>query len=132
MVTREQIARWVEAYRIAWETRDPNAAAALFTENGSYRNNIFEEPHRGRDGVAAYWAGVTAAQSEPAVQMGEPFVDGDRVAVEFWTTMLDAGDELTLPGCLLLKFDDDGLCRDLREYWMTASEIRQPFPGWGA
>jgi uncharacterized protein (TIGR02246 family) len=131
MVTREQIADWVEDYRQAWETKDPDAAAALFTENGSYRDNIFEEPHLGREGVAGYWAEVTAAQSDPTVRMGVPFIDGDRVAVEFWTTMLVVGEELTLPGCLLLRFDDEGLCSDLREYWMTAPEIIEPFHGWG-
>lgn len=122
---------WVEAYRVAWETKDSEAAAALFTEDAGYRDNIFEEPHRGRTGVEAYWSGVTAAQSNVTVRMGTPFVDGSRVAVEFWTTMLAGGEPLTLPGCLLLHFDDDGLCTDLREYWVTLPEIRQPPPGWG-
>ena len=49
--------------------------------------------------------------------MGRPFVDGDRVTVEFWTNMRVDGDEFTLPGCLLLDFDPDGRCRRLREYW---------------
>ena len=39
--------------------------------------------------------------------MGHPFVDGSRVAVEFWTNMKVDGDEVTLPGCLLLEFADD-------------------------
>lgn len=131
MATTDQIEQWVEGYRRAWEDRDSDAAAALFATGASYRDNIFEEPHHGRDGVRAYWAGVTAAQSEPRVRMGIPYVDGDRVAVEFWTTMLVAGGELTLPGCLLLRFDDDGLCVDLREYWHTLPERREPFDGWG-
>jgi ketosteroid isomerase-like protein len=132
VATRDQIEQWVEGYRRAWEERDGDAAAALFSADASYRDDIFAEPHRGREGVHAYWTGVTAAQSEPRVRMGNPFVDGDdRVAVEFWTTMLVGGDELTLPGCLLLRFDDEGLCTDLREYWHTLPEIREPFPGWG-
>jgi hypothetical protein len=45
--------------------------------------------------------------------------------------MLAGGSELTLSGCLLLRFDDDGLCTDLREYWQTLPEIRRPPPGWG-
>jgi hypothetical protein len=63
--------------------------------------------------------------------MGSPLIEGSRVVVEFWTTMLAGGSELTLPGCLLLRFDDDGLCSDLREYWQTLPEIRRPPPGWG-
>ena len=71
------------------------------------------------------------SQSQVSVRMGRPFVDGNRVAAEFWTTMLADGSELTLPGCLLLRFDDDGLCSDLREYWQTLPERRDPPPGWG-
>jgi Rrf2 family protein len=45
-----------------------------------------------------------------------PFVEGSRVAVEFWTTMRVDGDPVTLPGCLMLDFDDEWACRRLREY----------------
>ena len=111
------VEEWVAAYGHAWETRDPAAAAALFSANSSYRSNIFEEPHVGREGVAEYWSSVTEAQSDVRVQMGRPFNDGRRVAVEFWTRMNVAGAPVTLPGCLLLELDGDGLCRSLREYW---------------
>jgi hypothetical protein len=64
--------------------------------------------------------------------MGRPFVDGDRVAVEWWTTMIDEGEEVTLPGCLLLHFGPDGRCVDLREYWNLEPGLHEPFPGWGS
>jgi ketosteroid isomerase-like protein len=129
--TASQTAEWVEGYRRAWETADSKAAAALFHENALYRSDIFEEPHAGRSGIEDYWTNVTAAQSDITVRMGSPVVEGRRVVVEFWTTMLVAGDELTLPGCLLLQFNDDGLCTDLREYWHTLGALREPPPGWG-
>ncbi len=131
MATTAEVEAWAEAYRQAWEAADSKAAAELFTEDASYRDNIFEEPHRGRDGIERYWTNVTAAQSEATVRMGAPFVDGRRAVIEFWTTMLVDGDELTLPGALLLRFDDDGLCEDLREYWVTLPELRRPPEGWG-
>jgi SnoaL-like domain len=131
MPTRSEIEDWIEAYRVSWETADAPAASALFTENAHYRSNIFEEPHAGRDGIEAYWKGVTEAQSDVTVRMGSPFVDGSRVVVEFWTTMLVAGEPLTLPGSLLLHFNDEGLCTDLREYWVTLPELREPPEGWG-
>lgn len=63
--------------------------------------------------------------------MGSPFVDGDRVAVEWWATMISEGEALTLPGCLLLRFAPDGRCSDLREYWNLEAGRREPFSGWG-
>ncbi len=122
---------WIEGYRQAWESRDPEAAAGLFTSDATYRSNIFEEPHRGREGVREYWSAVTASQSDVTVRMGRPFADGLRVAVEFWTTMAVDGDPVTLPGCLLLDFTEDGLCRRLREYWHFTSGEHSPPPEWG-
>ncbi len=57
------------------EEADAEAAASLFTEGATYRSNIFEAPHRGRDGVTAYWKSVTSSQSDVSVAMGRPFAD---------------------------------------------------------
>jgi hypothetical protein len=122
---------WIEGYRRAWEERDGGAAAELFTVDASYRSNIFEEPHLGRDGVRSYWESVTASQSDVRVRMGHPFAEGSRVAVEFWTTMRVDGDPVTLPGCLLLDFDDEWACRRLREYWHFMPGRLEPPDGWG-
>ena len=122
---------WLDGYRKAWEDGDADAAAALFTEDSTYRSNIFEEPYRGRDGVHTYWTEVTRTQEDVRVLMGAPFVDGDRVAAEFWTTLVNEGAEITLPGCLLLRFGSDGLCLALREYWHVQPGRVDPPPGWG-
>lgn len=127
----ENLDLWVEGYRVAWEQRDPAMAAMLFTPDATYRSNIFEEPHQGREGIEAYWLTVTNSQAEVQVRMGRPFADGPRVAVEFWTTMRVEGEETTLPGCLLLDFDDSGLCRRLREYWHFAAGRQEPPEEWG-
>jgi uncharacterized protein (TIGR02246 family) len=53
---------WIEGYRIAWETRDAEAVAALFTPDATYRSHILEEAHHGRDGVSSYWRSVTSTE----------------------------------------------------------------------
>jgi hypothetical protein len=45
--------------------------------------------------------------------------------------MVDDGEEITLPGCLLIRFAEDGRCRTLREYWNVEQGRRGPHPGWG-
>jgi uncharacterized protein (TIGR02246 family) len=122
---------WIQAYRRAWEERDADAAAALFTEDGEYRTHPFLDVNKGRDGVRSYWSEVTSTQANVGVRVGRPFRDGDRVAVEFWTTMENAGAEVTLAGCLLLRFDANGLCSALREYWFFEEGTRPPHRGWG-
>ncbi len=40
--------------------------------------------------------------------------------------------DVTLPGCLLLRFSEDGLCEELREYWNLETGDRiLPQTGWG-
>lgn len=128
-----ELADWIEGYRRAWEDRDPDAAAALFTEEASYRSSAFgEPPNLGHEGVHAYWARATSSQEDVEVVMGEPLVDGDHAAVEWWTRMRADGEEITLVGCLLLRFAPDGRCEDLREYWNYESGRRRPHEGWGS
>lgn len=122
---------WVERYRVAWQTADADAVVSLFTTDASYRDNIFEDPHVGTDGIRTYWNTVTSVQSDVSVRMGSPLVDATRVIVEFWTNMKVAGDAVTLPGVLILDMDANGLCRALREYWHFQPGTFEPPPGWG-
>src|SRR5919106_7025186 len=111
------VADWAERYARAWEDADDEAVGELFTEDATYRSNPFQEPHRGREGVRRYWREVTATQRNVEVVIGRTMVDGDRALVEWWTQMDSDGTPVTLPGALLLDFDESGLCRALREYW---------------
>lgn len=125
------LAEWVEGYRVAWESQDPEAVARLFTLDATYRSNIVEPAYQGKEGVRTYWRSATSSQSDIQVRMGRPFVDGSRVTVEFWTNMKVDGEAVTLPGCLLLDFTDEWLCRRLREYWHFLPGHYEPPEEWG-
>ena len=129
--TPMDVTGWVEAWRRSWEERDAEAAAVLFTEDVEYRTHAFLEPNRGPDGVRAYREGVTATQRNVTVRMGLPVVDGERVTVEFWTTLLNDGVPTTIAGCLLLRFAPDRRCDRFREYWFLEPGLRTPHDGWG-
>lgn len=122
---------WLEGYREAWESRDADAAAALFTADSLYREQPYAEPFVGPQGVHEYWTRVTETQSEVRFRYGTPVVEGNRAAAEWWVTMLNGGAEVTLAGEFLLIFDDSGKCRELREYWHFSEGRLEPPAGWG-
>jgi hypothetical protein len=123
---------WIERYRQAWETADADEVADLFTPGASYRSSVFREPHLGSDAIRRYWQRGAGTQREVAVRMGRPVVTEARAAVEWWATMIDPDEgEITLPGCLLLRFAPDGRCQDLWEYWQVQPGRQDPPAGWG-
>ena len=126
-----ELGRWIRSYGEAWEAADEDLIVSLFTEDATYRSGPFRDPYRGHAEIRAYWRRGAGGQREVRVWMGAPVVDHDRVAVEWWTTMIDDVKAVTLPGCLLLRFEPDGRCCELREYWNVQAGHRDPFPGWG-
>jgi ketosteroid isomerase-like protein len=125
------VQEWLEEYGRAWRDKDADAVVALFTEDAEYRSSPFREPDLGSEGIRAYWLRATSTQEDLDVRMGTPIVAGDRVAVEWWATMREDGEEITLPGCLLLRFAADGRCEALREYWHVEPGRQEPHAGWG-
>jgi ketosteroid isomerase-like protein len=127
-----RIEEWAERYARAWEEADDEAAGALFSEEATYRSDPFREPYRGRDAIRAYWREVTASQSKVVVNVGRPVVAGNRAVVEWWTQMDNDGTPVTLPGALILDFEEGGRCQALREYFNLEVGTRMPPPaGWG-
>ncbi len=113
---------WLEAYRQAWETRDPDAAAALFSKDAEYYETPFAPPAKGRPGVRDYWANATRAQVDVAFSYEVLSVAEDRGIARWWAsfTRVSSGAKVDLDGVFLLEFDGEGLCRELREWWHRA------------
>lgn len=128
----QTVQTWLEGYRQAWENRDPEAAAALFTADAPYREQPYQDPFPGAEGVRRYWTEVTAAQSEVRFRYGTPLIAGDRAVVEWWVTMVNGGADVTLAGVFLLRFDESGRCSDFSEYWHFGEGQIEPYPNWGA
>ena len=126
----ENVQQWLDRLREAWRDRDPQASADLFTTDAVYRSHLFRPPLVGRIEIADYWASATGSQSEIEIAFGDPLLDGNRVAVEWWSMLSEGGQPTTDAGGLFLTFDRDR-CADLREYWNLA-EGTVPVPeGWG-
>jgi ketosteroid isomerase-like protein len=124
---------WLRSLADAWERADPDAAAALFTEDATYSTDPYSPPRRGRPAIRDYWAGEVAGQRGVTVRFGHPVVSGERTVAEWWATLADSAEgPTTLAGIVVLRFAADGRCAELREYWMASPwVITDPQPGWG-
>lgn len=113
------IASWISAYRVAWETNEPADIRILFTEDADYRPKPYGEVWTGHDEIVAQWLG---ARDEP----------GD---TEFSWTPLVAGDDIAVVQCVsayrtgavydnlfVVRFAEDGRATQFTDWWIPRQE----------
>lgn len=127
---REHARRWADAWQAAWQALDVEAVVALYTEDAIFSSHPFRPAHRGRSGVREYVSGAFGDEAEVRARFGEPLVDGDSAAVEWWATLTEGGSEITLFGTSVLRFDAEGLVLEQRDTWNQASGRREPLRRW--
>lgn len=117
---------WLDAYGKAWESRDAQAAAALYAENGTYQVTPFVEPMRGRKAIFEYWSNV--ARTEENVQFGyEILVASRELSIAKWSAsfvIVPQGLKTKLDGIFVISLDEQGRCTSLREWWHKQQDLR--------
>jgi uncharacterized protein (TIGR02246 family) len=124
MLDEARIHKWLEAYRHAWSTDDPDDVAALFTDDAVYFTAPFQQPLRGVDEIAAYWLGEKEAgipwDFAPEVLAQE----GDMFVVRAVTTYPEGTVKSDVPqvyhNLWLVTLDEDGRATEFVEYYMLA------------
>ena len=110
---------WLDRYRQAWEKRDPDAAAALFTEQATYRETPYDPPFQGQDEIRAYWAKAVAGQSGVRFTSEILACSGDRGVCRWHATFkaAEAGDTIDLDGIFLCRFAEPARVDAFEEWW---------------
>ncbi len=123
--------RWIRSYTKAWLKKDAKAIAALFTEDAIYNSHPFRPATHSRKSILDYTLGALDVGQVYEVRFGKPVVEGSRAAVEYWTTMKEKVEDVTLAGCVMLRFAKNGLCTELHDYWvLQTGKIQAPL-NWG-
>ena len=128
---RETAAAFVEAYGRTWESWDVSGFVDLFSDEVVYVAHPTQETVVGREALERYLRKEATEQGEVSVRMGEPVIEGDRVAAEFWVTATSEGQPATITGCLIARLASDGRCVSFREYWFDEEGHASAFEGWG-
>jgi hypothetical protein len=116
---RKSFKRWLDSYGRAWMGRDPEAAAALYTEDASYRVTPFDEPLRGRVAIYEYWKGVAKTEENIEFDFEIVAVTAELGVATWRASFVRVPPRLQtkLDGIFLIALDSDGRCQSLREWW---------------
>ncbi|MEO3928770.1 nuclear transport factor 2 family protein [Micromonosporaceae bacterium B7E4] len=116
MNVRDAARRWATVWAQGWPAKDVDGIVGLQAEEADHWASMFRR-YRGRAGLRSYVQECFDEETRPAeVWFGEPRVDGDLAAVEYWAVTYPDGEPLTISGCTLLRFDEAGLVAEARDY----------------
>jgi ketosteroid isomerase-like protein len=118
------LTEWLDAYGKAWEERDPDAAADLFTDDALYQWGPFGRKLRGRIMIREAWA--EAVEDQQNVEFGyEVLTATARGGIARWWCAADIQSRQmreTDEGIFRLAFDESGLCTSLEEWFNSKEE----------
>jgi ketosteroid isomerase-like protein len=128
---RAAVQDWLDRYVAAWQSYDRAAIGDLFAADATYRYHPHDEGDdvvRGRDAIVSSWVepeGSASERDEPGTYDAkyEAYaVDGDRAVAVGWSRYFkDASQstvERTYDNVFLMRFDDDGRCKEFTELFM--------------
>jgi SnoaL-like protein len=117
-MTLKAFRSWLEAYGRAWESRDADAAANLYTNNATYQVTPFLEPMRGRARIHDYWVHVAATEKQIRFEFEILAVRKDFGLAHWRASFVRLPSrKIELDGIFLISLDASGRCLDLREWW---------------
>jgi uncharacterized protein (TIGR02246 family) len=114
MSSLDAVTAWVDNYRKAWETNDPDHIRDLFADDAAYFTEPYAKPWVGREGIVAGWLD---RQDEPGTTAfsWHPLIVTDELAViEATTTYPDR----VFRNLWVLRLDHTGQARQFTEWWM--------------
>ena len=114
------------AWSAAWDSLDPEAVAALYTEDGVYEDVANGFVATGRAEIAAALDEVMGMIAESRNTPVAGFSAGNQAVLEFEVDAVDAasGQPFTFRGVLVAELDGD-LIRSSREYYDVATILGQ-------
>ena len=128
MDTAEAARRWAQEWECGWRDHDVGRIAPLYAPGVSFRSS----PVRGLEDPRRFAEEAFEEEDAADVRFSEPVaVAGDRAAVEWWAVTRSGDVETTLAGISLLRFDENGLVCEERDYWHEVTGRREAFDGWG-
>jgi uncharacterized protein (TIGR02246 family) len=114
MTDTDVLSGWINAYVRAWNTNDPADIGALFAEQAVYYTAPYRPPWQGREQIIEGWLSRKDEPGETTFTWRTVAVAGDVAVIEGTT----AYPSETFSNLWVIRFDEDGRCREFTEWWM--------------
>jgi len=114
---RDELTRWVDGYRRAWETNDPGDVGGLFTDDATYRTAPGAEPWAGRDAIVEGWIEAKDDPGTWSFDFDVLAIADDLGFVQGLTTYA-ADPPRTYDNLWVIRLAEDGRCRDYTEWYV--------------
>jgi uncharacterized protein (TIGR02246 family) len=115
-IDEQRVATWIAGYVAAWNSNEPAAIAALFSEDASYRTDPYSPPWQGRDAIVEGWLGARDEPGETRFAWRLLHITGDVAVVQGTATYRTP--PRTYSNLWLIRLQPDGRCREFTEWWM--------------
>ena len=116
MTDAQAVTAWVERYRSAWESNDPEEIVALFTDDARYFTEPFHEPWQGRDAIRDGWLSQRDEPGDAEFRFEILAVCDDLAFVRGWTDY--AQPPRSYSNLWVIRLAEDGRASEFTEWWM--------------
>jgi ketosteroid isomerase-like protein len=121
----------MDGWTRAWPEKDADLAASLYADDALYLPQPLGPPYRGPVGAREFASQAFAAEEVPTrLWFGEPLISGSRASVEYWAVVTRDGNEFTIAGVAVIRFQLDGRVADERNYSAVGEGGRAPAADW--
>lgn len=98
----------IDAYKRAWERRDPDAVVALFREDAEYRPDPFEPALQGANAIRAHWNQRAAEEANVEFDAERVWVSGNTVLASWHAAFTQRGNAERVRSRGFSTFEVDG------------------------
>lgn len=115
----KEFEEWMLKYQEAWESRNPDLAVNLFSEDAKYYLSPFDNSYNGQIEIRDYWEDVPIFQTNNKFDFKVLFIKGNKGYAHCHGTfeLVVSGDVNEMDGIFEVEMDENGKCKRLMQWW---------------
>jgi ketosteroid isomerase-like protein len=118
MSDRVVVERWVEAYRRAWESNEPDDIRAVFVDDARYFPSPHDEPWSGVESIVEGWIDNRDEAGSTGFEWEVVAVEGDVAVIRAVSTYPDT----VYDNVWIVTLDADGRAREFTDFWIARED----------